>query len=41
MSPPPVIVLPGITATQLDDYYPIEPEEVWTAVRRKDFAGLA
>jgi pimeloyl-ACP methyl ester carboxylesterase len=28
---PPVIVLPGITATTLLDLYPVEPEVVWSA----------
>jgi pimeloyl-ACP methyl ester carboxylesterase len=36
-----VIVLPGITATGLEDFYPIPPEEVWTAVLRKQFERLA
>lgn len=38
---PPVIVLPGITATVLDDYYPLEPEEVWSAIRHKEFERIA
>lgn len=38
---PPVIVLPGITATGLDDFYPIPPEEVWTAVLTKHFERIS
>jgi len=38
---PPVIVLPGITATGLEDFYPIPPEEVWTAVLKKHFDRLS
>ncbi len=34
--PPPVIVVPGITATYLQDEYPISPEIVWS-VMTKDF----
>jgi pimeloyl-ACP methyl ester carboxylesterase len=37
---PPVIVVPGITASVLEDRYPIEPEEVWTAVLRKNFERI-
>lgn len=39
-SQPPVIVVPGITASVLEDRYPIEPEEVWTAVLRKEFERI-
>ena len=38
---PPVIVLPGITATGLEDFYPMPPEEVWTAVLKKHFDRLS
>ncbi len=38
---PPVIVLPGITATGLEDFYPIPPEEVWTAVLTKSFERIS
>ena len=38
---PPVIILPGITATALHDLYPIEPEMVWTAVLNKAHARIA
>jgi pimeloyl-ACP methyl ester carboxylesterase len=38
---PPVIVLPGITATTLEDFYPIEPEEVWTAMLAKEYQRIA
>jgi pimeloyl-ACP methyl ester carboxylesterase len=37
----PVIVLPGITATTLHDLYPVEPEEVWTALLNKDYTRIA
>ncbi|MBS0195595.1 MAG: alpha/beta hydrolase [Planctomycetes bacterium] len=30
--PPPVIVVPGITATYLNDEYPISPEVVWSVM---------
>lgn len=38
---PPVIVVPGITATVLEDYYPVPPEAVWTAVLNKDYDRIA
>lgn len=31
---PPVIVVPGITATSLRDHYPAQPENVWGIIRR-------
>jgi len=34
---PPVIVVPGLTATNLDDFYPIPPESVWSAVLSKKY----
>ena len=41
MIQPPVIVLPGIIATILDDYCPIVPEEVWSAVLHKEYERIA
>jgi len=38
--PNPTIVVPGITATYLRDYYPVSPEIVW-AVLRKDYDRAA
>ena len=38
---PPVIVVPGITATSLEDAYPIVPEEVWSAVIHKEYERIA
>ncbi len=38
---PPAIVIPGITATVLDDTYPIEPEEIWSTVIHKDYERVA
>lgn len=32
-APDPVIVLPGITGTVLTDYYPVDPEPVWTLLK--------
>ena len=37
----PVIVIPGITATDLVDDYPLQAEEVWTMVFNKDYERLA
>jgi hypothetical protein len=37
----PVIVLPGITATGLEDFYPIPPEEVWSAVLSKSYERIS
>lgn len=33
----PVIVVPGITASNLDDFYPVPPESVWSAVLHKKY----
>ncbi|MBL8964421.1 MAG: alpha/beta fold hydrolase [Phycisphaeraceae bacterium] len=33
--PPPVIVVPGITASYLNDEYPVTPEVVWSVVTRR------
>jgi pimeloyl-ACP methyl ester carboxylesterase len=33
--PPPVIVVPGITATYLSDEYPLPPEVVWSVMTNK------
>ncbi len=41
MVQPPVIFVPGITATSLEDYYPIPPEEVWTAVLYKRYERIS
>jgi pimeloyl-ACP methyl ester carboxylesterase len=41
MAQPPVIVVPGITATTLSDYYPLPPEELWTAVLAKKYQRIA
>jgi pimeloyl-ACP methyl ester carboxylesterase len=38
---PPVIVVPGITGTGLQDYYPIPPEEVWSAVLKKNYERIS
>jgi len=38
--PNPVIVVPGITATYLQDQYPLPPEHVWT-VLQKDYDRIA
>jgi predicted alpha/beta-fold hydrolase len=38
---PPVIVVPGITGTGLEDYYPIPPEEVWSAVLKKNYERIS
>ncbi len=32
-APDPVIVLPGITGTVLADFYPVDPEPVWTLLK--------
>jgi pimeloyl-ACP methyl ester carboxylesterase len=37
---PPVVVIPGITATTLRDQYPAEPETVWDLLR-KDYLRVA
>ena len=36
----PVIVVPGITATNLRDEYPISPETVWSAIS-KDYSRIS
>ncbi|MCH7527647.1 MAG: alpha/beta fold hydrolase [Planctomycetes bacterium] len=41
MRQPPVVFVPGITATTLEDYYPLDPEKVWTAVLRKDYERIS
>jgi alpha-beta hydrolase superfamily lysophospholipase len=41
MLQPPVIVLPGITATGLEDHYPLDPETVWSAIRPRDYPRIA
>ena len=37
----PVIVVPGITASQLRDEYPISPEVVWSAMLKKSYDRVA
>lgn len=37
---PPVIVIPGITATSLKDYYPLDAESTWGMIR-KDYERVA
>jgi pimeloyl-ACP methyl ester carboxylesterase len=37
----PVIVVPGITVTQLRDEYALPPETVWSAVLNKDYGRIA
>jgi pimeloyl-ACP methyl ester carboxylesterase len=36
----PVIVLPGITASELRDDYPVKPETLWSAVLNKDYERI-
>jgi pimeloyl-ACP methyl ester carboxylesterase len=38
---PPVIVLPGILGTAFHDLYPVEPDEVWSAVFQKEYTRIA
>ena len=38
---PLVIVVPGITGTGLEDYYPIPPEEVWSAILKKNYERIS
>jgi pimeloyl-ACP methyl ester carboxylesterase len=37
----PVIVIPGITATNLVDYYPLKADEIWTMVFNKEYERVA
>jgi len=37
MIQPPVVVVPGMTASNLDDFYPMPPESVWSAVLHKKY----
>lgn len=37
----PVIVVPGITASNLEDFYPIPPESVWSAILKKKYDRIA
>jgi len=39
--PNPVIVVPGITGSELRDEYAVSPETVWSAVLNKDYERLA
>jgi len=41
MLQPPVIVVPGITASNLDDFYPLPPEAVWSTVLKKKYDRIA
>ncbi|MCC7063782.1 MAG: alpha/beta hydrolase [Planctomycetes bacterium] len=36
----PVIVIPGITASELRDEYPVRPESVWSAILNHDFERI-
>ena len=36
----PVIVVPGITASDLDDEYTLPPEAVWTTVRKRSYERI-
>jgi len=40
-TPHPVIVVPGITATDMQDDYPLPPEQVWTTKIRREYDRLA
>ena len=40
-TPNPVIMVPGITATDMQDDYPLPPEQVWTTRRRREHDRLA
>ncbi len=40
MTQNPVIFVPGITASELRDSYPVEPEKVWTAILEKQYRAL-
>jgi len=37
----PVIVIPGITATDLVDHYPLKADEIWTMVFNKEYDRVA
>ncbi len=37
----PVIVVPGIQASGLEDFYPIPSDERWSAIQHKDFERIA
>ena len=41
MVQPPVIVIPGITASNLEDFYPMPPESIWSAVLKKKYDRFA
>ncbi|MGH7664351.1 MAG: esterase/lipase family protein [Gemmatimonadaceae bacterium] len=38
---PPVIVVPGIQGTGLEDYYPLPREELWSAVVHKEYERIS
>ncbi|MES9876585.1 MAG: alpha/beta fold hydrolase [Candidatus Sedimenticola sp. PURPLELP] len=37
----PVIVIPGISATSMDDRYPVKPNELWSAVLNKEYERIS
>lgn len=39
--PKPVIIVPGVTATELQDFYDFPPTKIWSAVMHKDFDRVA
>lgn len=39
--PSPVVVVPGLTASELQDEYELPPEVLWSAVRRKNYDRIA
>src|SRR5882672_10561911 len=38
---PPAIVVPGITATSLEDTYPLSPEEIWTPILTRNYERIS
>jgi len=38
---PPVIVVPGITATSLEDTYPLSPDEIWSPILSKNYERIS
>lgn len=37
----PAIVVPGIQASGLEDFYPIPPDELWSAIANREFERIA
>ncbi len=37
----PVVVVPGIQGTGLEDFYPLPPDEVWSPIEHRDFERIA